>query len=657
MKRSYLSLFAGLLATSFWAFGAEGQNFTLHSPDNKLTVTVTAGNQLQYRMDYNGKPIITDSPVSMTLADGKNLGVNSRLQNAKTASVNKEVKPLYGISSTIKDQYNELVLNFREKFSVAFRAYNDGAAYRFITRLPGTITVNAEQVTFSFSGDYPAYFHIAPFQTSYEENYTYKKLSELDSAGRMTTLPILVEVPDGPKVAILESDLLDYAGLFLKGTKGTPVLTGALPAYPKKVHQGGHANFNLIVDERENFLARTQGSRSFPWRIVTIAPSDKDLLNNRLVYLLASESKIGDASWVKPGKVAWDWWNALNLYGVPFKTGFNTETYKYFIDFAAQNGIEYVNLDEGWSDQFDLLKVTDKLDMPEVIRYAKEKNVGLILWCVWHTLDRQMIPALDQFQQWGIAGLKVDFMERDDQVVVNFYERLLQEAAKRKMLVNYHGAYKPTGLERTYPNNINREGVRGLEWNKFNPQGTTPEHAVSVPFIRMLAGSMDYTPGAMTNANKTDWRQVFERPMSQGTRCQQLAMFIVYYAPLQMLSDAPTAYQREPEVLNFLKPIPTTWDETVPLESKMADYVTVARRKVNDWYVGAMTDWTPRTTKVKLDFLGNGTYTAEIFADGPNAHRVGNDYQKTTRKVTRNDEITIEMVPGGGWAARFTPTP
>ncbi len=657
MKRSFYWLLSGLLTLAAQTFPAAAQTFTLRSPDNKLALTVTTGNQIRYRMDYNGQAILTDSPVSMTLAGGKKMGVNSKLQNSKTASVNKEVKPLYGISSTIKDQYNELVLNFRDQFSVAFRAYNDGAAYRFITKLPGTITVESEEATFGFPGDYPTYFHITPFLSSFEEHYSRKKISELDSAGRMSSLPVLVEVPNGPRVALLESDLLDYAGLFLKGSKGSTVLSGVQAAYPKKVHQGGHANFNMIVDERENFIARTSGSRSFPWRIIAVAPTDKDLLNNQLVYLLASESKIGDASWVKPGKVAWDWWNALNLYGVPFKTGFNTETYKYFIDFAAQNGIEYVNLDEGWSEQFDLLKVTDKLDMPEVIRYAKEKNVGLILWCVWHTLDRQMIPALDQFQKWGIAGLKVDFMDRDDQVVVNFYEKLLQEAAKRKMLVNYHGAYKPTGMQRTYPNNINQESVRGMEWDKFNRQGSTPEHAVSLPFIRMVAGGMDYTPGAMTNANQTDWRQVNERPMSQGTRCQQLAMFVVFYAPLQMLADAPTAYQREPEVLNFLKPIPTMWDQTVPLDGKVGDYVAVARRKGNSWFAGAMTDWIPRTVKVKLDFLGNGSYNAEIFADGPNAHRMGNDYRKTTRQVTRNDEITIEMAPGGGWAARFTHAP
>jgi alpha-glucosidase len=620
---------------------------------------VTAGNgsQVQYRVTYQDKVIFLDSPISLTLTDGKVLGKDTEVANTATASSNKAVKPLYSISDTLRDLYNELTLNFKDNYSVVFRAYNEGMAYRFVTRLPGEITVESEEVNFKLAGDYPAYFHPIGFESSSEEKYSYRTISNLaDSDTSMTSLPVLVDVPNGPKLAIMESDLLDYAGLYLVAKGGSqPALTGALPTYPKRVEKGGHMGFNMRVMEREDFIARTKGTRSFPWRVVAMVPSENELLTNQLVYLLASESRIGDASWIKPGKVSWDWWPNMNLEGVPFKTGFNTETYKYYIDFAAQNGIEYVNLDEGWSDQFDLLKVTDKLDLPEVVRYAKEKNVGIILWCVWHTLDRQMIPALDQFQKWGIAGLKVDFMDRDDQQMVNFYERLLQEAAKRKMLVNYHGTYKPTGLQRTYPNNINKEGVRGLEWDKWHPEGATPEYAVTVPFIRMVAGSMDYTPGAMNNANKKDWHPVGDRPMSQGTRCHQLAMYVVYYGPLQMLADAPTAYQKEPQVLDFLKAVPTVWDETKPLQNKIGDYVSVARRKGNTWYAGAMTDWTARELNLKLDFLGEGTYNAELFTDGVNADRIGSDYLKITRQVTRNDQIKVSMAPGGGWAAKFTP--
>ncbi len=636
-----------------------GQPYSLVSPDGRIAVTVTAGNgsPLQYRVSYGGKAVFLNSPISMTLAGGNVLGRGTEVEKTATARNDKAIKPLYSISDTLRDRYNELTLHFKGNYAVTFRAYNEGMAYRFVTRLPGQITVESEEVQFNLAGNYPGYFHPVGFQSSSEEKYAYRTVA--DQAGSdtsMTSLPVLLEVPGGPKIALLESDLLDYAGLYLTADGGSqPALKGALPAYPKRVKQGGHGGFNLRVEEREDFIARTQGTRSFPWRVAALVPGDNELLTNQLVYLLASESKIGDASWIRPGKVSWDWWASLNLEGVPFKTGFNTETYKYYIDFAAEHGIEYVNLDEGWSDQFDLLKVTDKLDMPEVVRYAREKKVGLSLWCVWHTLDKQMIPALDQFQKWGIAVLKVDFMDRDDQQMVNFYERLLREAANRKIMVNYHGTYKPTGLQRTYPNNINKEGVRGLEWDKWHKEGATPEYAVTVPFLRMVAGSMDYTPGAMTNANQKDWRPVADRPMSQGTRCHQLAMYVVYYGPLQMLSDSPTAYQKEPAVLDFLKTVPTVWDETRPLQNKVGDYVSVARRRGNTWYAGAMTDWTARDLTLPLDFLGEGTYQAELFDDGINAHRIGNDYRKTTRQVTRRDTITVAMAPGGGWAARFTP--
>ncbi|GAA4416684.1 glycoside hydrolase family 97 protein [Nibrella viscosa] len=631
---------------------AADRTFQLQSPNQQLHITVEVGNQVRYRVSHNGIDLLQPSTLSMTLADGRTLGRNSTFRKQTLASANRTVTPPYGISQTIPEQFNELRLDFRENFAIIFRAYNEGVAYRFATNLRDSIRVQNEEVQYRLAGDWPAYFHPSEFLSSFESNYVYKPLSQQT---QQSSLPILAEVPNGVRLAFLESDLLDYPGLYLKrDSTQTSTLMGLLPAYPKVVEQGGHSKFNMLVREREPYLAQTIGMRAFPWRVMAVAQTDKDLLNNQLVYLLASENKLGDVSWVKPGKVAWDWWSANNLTGVPFKAGFNTETYKYFIDFAARNGIEYVNLDEGWSDQFDLLKPANKLDMDEVVRYARQKNVGLILWCVWHTLDRQMQPALDQFAKWGIAGVKVDFMDRDDQVVVNFYERLLREAAKRKMLVNYHGAYKPTGLQRTFPNNINRESVKGLEWNKFNPQGITPEHDVTLPFIRMLAGSMDYTPGAMTNMNKENWRMIFEQPMSQGTRAHQLAMFVVYHAPLQMLADAPTAYEREPDVLKFLAAVPVTWDETVPLDSKVADYVTIARRKGDAWYVGSMTDWTARDLSLKLDFLGDGTYQIEVFRDGPNAERVGSDYVREVKTVRKGETVAIPMAAGGGWVARFT---
>jgi alpha-glucosidase len=637
--------------------------FGLQSPDKKITVTISVGKTISYQVQFNDKLLTEPSPLSMTLTDGKTPGKNSTLANTKTRSVNAMVKPAFGMAREYADQYNELQLNFKEKFSIVFRAYNNGVAYRFVTSYPGNIKVVNEEVTYQFAEDVMAsMMKVNNFLNSYEEHYQDDHISFLDS-GKVAALPLLVET-NGIKLAITESDLLDYGGLYL--TYGNKNLKGAIPKFVSEDSVGGCCpNFERVPSQRADYIAETAGTRAFPWRVMIIAEHDKDLLYNNLVFLLASENKIGDASWVKPGKVAWDWWCANNLTGVSFKTGFNTETYKYFIDFAAANGIEYINLDEGWSDQFNLLKLNDGsikigtnagggLDMPFLFDYAKKKNVGIILWCVWHTLDRQMNEALNQFEKWGVKGLKVDFMDRDDQTVVNFYERLAKETAKRKMIVNFHGAFKPTGLERTYPNVINREAVQGLEYNKFSNK-CTPEHLAHIPFIRMVAGPMDYTPGGLYNVNANDFRVLNERPMTQGTRCQQLALFTMLYAPLEMLSDAPTAYEKEPEILKYLASMPTTWDETIPLDGKAGDFAVIARRKENVWHVAGITDWTARKVTIHFDFLTEASYQAEVFTDGLNANRIGNDYTHKLINIDKGSSLEIEMASGGGFAIRLTP--
>lgn len=641
---------------------AAAQPITLMSPDKNIRVEIFAGEQLAYRVSFGSSPITGLSALSLTLGDGHVLGAGSRIAGVVTRSVNQDVQPLYGMASVYHDQYNEVSIRFRDNFSVLFRAYNNGVAYRFVTNISGRIKVKDEQVSYAFQTNVTASMMRAPnYLYSYEEHYTDSTISALDS-GKRAALPLYANA-GAARVVLTESDLLDYPALYFT-YDGHNGLKGVLPAVVVKDSIGGCCpNFEKIPYERADYLAETEGKRSFPWRLMVIASNDRDLLYNNLVYLLASPSKIGDSSWIRPGKVAWDWWSANNLTGVSFKTGFNTDTYKYFIDFAAANGIEYINMDEGWSSQFDLLKLNNGdihigsnagggLDMPYLFDYAKKKNVGIILWCVWHTLDRQMDSALNQFEKWGVKGLKVDFMDRDDQAVVNFYQRLATAAARKKMLVNFHGACKPTGLERTYPNIINREAVQGLEFNKFSDK-CTPEHAAHIPFIRMVAGSMDYTPGGLYNASKGDFRVVNERPMTQGTRCQQLSMFTLFYAPLEMLSDAPTAYEREPDILRYLAAMPTTWDETRPLDGAMGDYAVVARRKGSDWFVAGLTDWTARKLTVHFDFLTDKRYRAEIFSDGENANRNGNDYRRTIKTLTAADSLVIEMAPGGGFAIRL----
>jgi alpha-glucosidase len=643
---------------------AADKKIELSSPDKSISVSITVGKALSYQVSVAGKAITEENYLSMTLGDGQILGLNSPFQKTVSRSVNEDVRPPFGMATVYHDNYNEAALIFKNKFSVAFRVYNSGVAYRFITAMPGKIKVQDEEITYHFSSDVPAsMMKVGGFLNSYEEHYVDDRISFLDS-GKIAALPLLVE-SDGVKIGLTESDLLDYAGLYFTHNDSN-VLRGVLPKYVLHDSVGGCCpNFERLPYERATYIAETEGTRSFPWRVMIVAKEDKDLLYNDLVYLLASPSKIADVSWVKPGKVAWDWWSANNLTGVPFQTGFNTETYKYFIDFAAANGIEYINMDEGWSDQFDLLKLNNGnikigtnagggLDMPFLFDYAKKKKVGIILWCVWHTLDRQMEQALDQFEKWGVRGLKVDFMDRDDQGVVNFYERLGKEAAKRKMIVNFHGAFKPTGLERTYPNIINREAVQGLEYNKFSIK-CTPEHAAHIPFIRMLAGPMDYTPGGLFNSNENDFRIIMERPMTQGTRCQQLAMFILFYAPLEMLSDAPTAYEKDPNILHYLARMPTVWDATVPLDGKVGDFAIIARKKDKDWFVAGISDWTGRKVTVNFNFLDGNEYEAEMFTDGPNANRNGNDYSRTTKRISKGDTLDIVIGKGGGFALRLVP--
>ncbi len=581
------------------------------------------------------------------------LGRKARLLNHKRRAVNEKVYPVVKEKrAVVVDLYNELILHFNDNYGLAFRAYDDGIAYRFFTRLKGRIKVKDEEVRIKFRPDPHVYFPVVEsFHSSFERNYSYLPMSEISSE-KMAFLPVLVEIKDGPKIVLTEADLDDYPGLYLTGSPdGSAELRGKFPAYPLKEEQ--KRDRTLVVSERADFIAETDGQREYPWRVLAIARQDAELIENDIVFRLAKPTVLTDTSWIRPGKVAWDWWNALNIHGVDFESGINTATYKYYVDFASRYGIEYVILDEGWSDPTDLFKINPALDMPELLAYARQKNVGLILWCVWLTLERQLEEALNMFSEWGVNGIKVDFMDRDDQKVVNFYKKVAREAAKRKLIVDFHGAFKPTGLRRTYPNVLTREGVLGLEYSKWSDR-VTPEHDLLIPFIRMVAGPMDYTPGAMRNAAEKNFKAIFTEPMSQGTRCHQLAMFVIYESPLQMLCDSPSAYLREPEMMDFLAHVPTVWDETKALQAKVGDYIVVARRSGEEWFVGAMTDWTPRELEVDFGFLGEGEYVAEIYADGVNAAKYASDYKKSTALLRKGERHRIRLAPGGGWVARLT---
>ncbi len=656
--RTLRIIFTILLFTAVTQVKAQNEkDFTLQSPDGRLSASITVADQISFTLSLGDALLAEASPIALQLNDGQALGEKPRLRNHEEDENRSAITPLYGKRSSIEDNYNALQLNFRGGYSLHFRLYDEGLAYRFATGLKGDIIVQDETLKLHLPKDpvmWAMYSNNNSFQHSYESFYTVKPLSQQPDS--LAALPVLAEVSNGVKLLITEADLQDYPGFHLQKTDGD-VLSAEFPQYPLSAEKGGHYNFNMVVKERADYIAKTNGTRTFPWRVLKVATDDVQLLDTDLVYKLSAPADASiDFSWVKPGKVAWDWWNAINLTGVDFKAGINTESYKYFIDFAANHGIEYINLDEGWSDQFDLKKLSEEVDLKEILAYAKSKGVGVFLWAVHWPLDQKLDEYMEWFQELGVAGLKIDFMDRDDQKMIDFYWRVAEAAAANKLLVNYHGAYKPAGLHRTWPNVVNREAVRGLEFNKFSkPDGTTPEHAATIPFIRMAAGPLDYTPGAMKNAQKENFGVFFEQPMSQGTRGQQLALFVVFEAPLQMLSDAPTAYLREPEILEFLSAVPTVWHDTKALSGKVGDYAVIARKHDDEWWVGGITDWDARTLEVNFNFLPEGQYKATIYQDGINADRDGTDYARVTKTVSNETSLSIDLAPGGGFAMRIQP--
>lgn len=648
MRVIHAILFA-LLVTVI-SMAAEQSSYDLKSPNGSIEVRIRTAEEFRYDVVLQGTAVLENSSLSIEI-DHKQLGEHPKITGTQQRTYNQIVEPVVKQKfAKIRDHYNELKLTAEGGYAVVFRAYNEGVAYRFETSLPEKdIKVYAEEANFKFASNFVVYYpQEDSFYSHNERKYLPQHLSEI-APSFIATLPAVVDVGMA-KVAIAESDLTDYPGLWLMGGAPEYALHATFPHYPLKEEQTSDRDYK--VTQAANYIAATSGTRTFPWRVIGIADHDGDLITNQLVYLLESSSKVEDTSWIRPGKVAWDWWNDWNIDGVDFHAGINTKTYEYYVDFAAKYGLPYIILDDGWYKLGNLLEVTPDLNMDELVAYAKQKNVGLILWASWKTLDDQLIPALDQFEKWGIKGIKVDFMQRSDQIMVNYFERVCREAAKRHMLVDFHGDQKPATMTRTWPNLINTEGVRGMEWSKWSWE-SDPAHNVSLPFTRMFLGPLDFTPGAMRNATRKTFAPISSEPMALGTRCHQLGMYVVYEGPLQMLSDSPSNYLREPETMEFLAAVPTTWDETKVLDAKISQYVLLARRNGNDWYVGAMTDWTPRDLEVDFSFLPEGSFTLDAYQDGVNADRNASDYKKSTQQITRSTKLKIHLAPGGGFAARI----
>ena len=653
-----------ILACCLIATGLSAQKqYTLTSPDKKVETTISAGEQLTYNLKIDGREVMKPSALSMQLTNGKIWGVKSRVSKVSRKSVDEQVKSPFYRANEIRDHYNTMLIQFSGKWAVEFRAYNDGLAYRFVNNNTRPFEIQHEEVTYQFDPQMVATIphnnvsKTTPlekqFANSFENTYTKKSIAS-QSASHLAFLPILVEVGQGVTLGITESDLNNYPGMYLLQENG--YFKGVFAPYPKELKQGGHNRLEMKVVQPENFIAKVEGKRSFPWRILTIAREDKELAANNLSYLLGAPSRIEDTSWIKPGKVAWDWWNDWNIKGVDFRAGINTQTYKYYIDFASKHGIEYVILDEGWAVnlQADLMQIIPEIDLKEIVDYGKSKNVGIILWAGFYAFSRDMENVCRHYAAMGVKGFKVDFMNRDDQLMTAFNHRAAEMAAKYHLILDLHGSHKPAGINRTWPNVLNVEGVHGLEQMKWVPKETDQMlYDTQIPFIRQLSGPMDYTQGAMRNATKKNYYSCYSQPMSQGTRCHQLALYMVLDSPFNMLCDSPTNYEGEEECTRFIASVPTVWDETQILDGKVGEYIMTARRKGNTWYIGGITNWTPRTVTLDLSFLGSGQHKAVLFKDGINADRHAEDYVRKDVTVSAGQPIQLDMASGGGFSMKI----
>jgi alpha-glucosidase len=649
-----IALILFLSGTAF--VGAQGRRYVVQSPGGGVSIRVEVGKTILWSALMGEQRMIEPSAVSLELGDGTVVGKDARVVSHVLEKVATQFNAINYVKAVVRDDCNQLTLTFKGGFGLVFRAYDDAVAYRFFTRKPGEIVVKNEEANFNFSADAMAFIPYLwdyrggkIFNASFESPYTESRLSEFRK-GSLSILPMLVAVDERRKVEILEADLESYPGMYLDLNETGKGLRGVFPQYPLAAELGGFAGMNLIPTKRADFIAKTRGPRSFPWRIALLSENDKDLLSNDIVQRLASPPRIEDNSWVVPGQVSWDWWNDYDLTHVDFKAGMNTQTFEYYIDFASANHAKYVILDAGWSETFDLTKVNPEVDLEQILAHARQKNVGVILWAAWSTMTQQMNAVIPKYAALGVKGWKIDFIDRDDQLAVESTYEIARLSAKYKMTVDYHGVFKPTGLQRTYPNVVGYEGVYGLENFKWADHDA-PRYAVIIPYVRNLAGPMDYTSGAMRNATQADFKARNHAPMAKGTRCNQLAQYVVFEVPLQMLSDSPTSYMREQESTDFITRIPTTFDETVPLAGKVAEFVVTARRKGETWYLGAMTNWTPRDLVIDFSFLKGGSYRADVFSDGVNADREATDYERSLLPLVTGQKLKVHLAPGGGWAA------
>ena len=657
-KKLCLAILSLLLLIGNASFAAKEKKYVLSSPDGTLKVEISAGNELAYQVMHGNDTILSHSNIGLVLENGTIVGKTPRITGERRRKIKDNIEsPFYRFKEFVATG-NELDLKLKGGFGIIFRAYNEGVAYRFYTTQSSDIIIKEEQAEFNFKEDYTAYLPYTtndkkPMAMAYQNVYDITPLSKAQP--KLAFLPVTVDC-GSVKLTLLESDLEAYPGVFVQSQQGKYGLKGVFAPYPAKTDFYPWRKQEYVT-ETTDFISRSHGSRSYPWRVLAIMEKDTDMPVNNLVYALASPNRIGDTSWIKTGKVAWDWWNDWNLKGVPFKAGINMDTYKYYIDFASRNGLEFIVLDEGWYDpkSGDMLTVIPELDLPELIAYGKSKGVEIVLWTVFNVLDSQLEAACKKYADMGIKGFKVDFLDRDDQTAVEMVYRIAEMTARYKLTLDLHGIYKPTGINRTYPHIINFESVFGMEEVKWTDiKNNMPLYDVTFPYIRMMAGPVDYTPGAMRNATKADWRAMYYTPASMGTRCHQLAAYIVHDSPFTMLCDAPTNYLNEQECVDFIASLPVEVDSTFIASGELGKYIVTVRKKDVNWYIGGMTNWDERDVQLDFSFLPEGmSYTAVLFKDGVNANKQAEDYRKETIRIDKDSRLTLHLASGGGFAMKL----
>jgi alpha-glucosidase len=657
-KKLYLAILSLLLLIGNASFAAKEKKYVLSSPDGTLKVEISVGNELAYQVMHGNDTILSHSNIGLVLENGTIVGKTPRITGERRRKIKDNIEsPFYRFKEFVATG-NELDLKLKGGFGIIFRAYNEGVAYRFYTTQSSDIIIKEEQAEFNFKEDYTAYLPYTtndkkPMAMAYQNVYDITPLSKAQP--KLAFLPVTVDC-GSVKLTLLESDLEAYPGMFVQSQQGKYGLKGVFAPYPAKTDFYPWRKQEYVT-ETTDFISRSRGSRSYPWRVLAITEKDTDMPVNNLVYALASPNRIGDTSWIKTGKVAWDWWNDWNLKGVPFKAGINMDTYKYYIDFASRNGLEFIVLDEGWYDpkSGDMLTVIPELDLTELIAYGKSKGVEIVLWTVFNVLDSQLEAACKKYADMGIKGFKVDFLDRDDQTAVEMVYRIAEMTARYKLTLDLHGIYKPTGINRTYPHIINFESVFGMEEVKWTDiKNNMPLYDVTFPYIRMMAGPVDYTPGAMRNATKADWRAMYYTPASMGTRCHQLAAYIVHDSPFTMLCDAPTNYLNEQECVDFIASLPVEVDSTFIASGELGKYIVTVRKKDVNWYIGGMTNWDERDVQLDFSFLPEGmSYTAVLFKDGVNANKQAEDYRKETIRIDKDSRLTLHLASGGGFAMKL----